>query len=192
MLISHLALTSLRSTTRAWSARWKRRSTTSPWAAVQKLRSRPRYRFQSRAEGIRTGSCLSLNLSSHFQNTLRRLDERMRALKRVMRWSFAGIVVLIFGYMCFVFGPPFIRPLYLPKLRYEIPDGYRGWVQFEVSNPACPPLGRDGRFLVYVVDAKGRGCTSSPIAEGWRTVRYQYVLTNGERHNLPDTGWGKG
>ena len=116
----------------------------------------------------------------------------MRALKRVMLWSFAGIVVLIFGYMCFVFGPPFIQPLYLPKLRYEIPDGYRGWVQFEVSNPACPPLGRDGRFLVYVVDAKGRGCTSSPIAEGWRTVRYQYVLTNGERHNLPDTGWGKG
>ena len=65
----------------------------------------------------------------------------MRAIKRVMLWTFAGIGVLIFGSICLVFGPSFIQPLYLPKLRYEIPDGYRGWVQFEVSNPACPPLG---------------------------------------------------
>ena len=109
-----------------------------------------------------------------------------------MFWAFSGIVVLILGCVCFVLGPSFVQPLYLPKLRYEIPNGYRGWVQFEVGNHDCAPLSRNGRFLIHVVDAAGHGCTSDPIPEGWRTNRYEYVLPSGRTQNLAETGWGKG
>ncbi len=116
----------------------------------------------------------------------------MRTLRRFVLWTATGIGVLILGLASLVYGPPLIQPLYLQKLRYEIPDGYRGWVQFEVGNPHCPPLTRDGRFLVYFVDPKGHGCTSDPIAEGWRTIRYEYVRPDGHRQTLAETGWGKG
>jgi len=116
----------------------------------------------------------------------------MKTLRRVALWTFSGIGVLIFGCVSLIYGPPLIQPLYLSKLRYEIPDGYRGWVQYEVSNPHCPSLSRDGRFLVYVVDARGHGCTSDALPEGWRTNLYEYIRPDGHRQNLPETGWGKG
>jgi hypothetical protein len=116
----------------------------------------------------------------------------MKTLRRIALWTFCGIGVLVFGCASLIYGPSFIQPLYLPKLLYEIPDGYRGWVQYEVSNPHCPPLSRDGRFLVYAIDARGHGCTSDALPGGWRTNLYEYIGSDGRRQNLPETGWGKG
>ncbi len=116
----------------------------------------------------------------------------MPTFRRVTFWTLCGIGLLILGYLGLLFGPSFIQPLYLPKLQYDIPNGYQGWVQFEVSNRDCGPLPRESRLLIYVVDAKGHGWTSDPIAEGWRTVHYKYLLPNGQRQNLAETGWGKG
>jgi hypothetical protein len=116
----------------------------------------------------------------------------MNTLARITVWGLAGISAIAFALAALIYGPSFIQPLYLPKLRYEIPDGYRGWVLFEMGNPHCLPLPHQGRFLIYVVDARGRGCTSDPAAVGWRTVKYDYVRIDGNRQNLPSTGWGKG
>jgi hypothetical protein len=116
----------------------------------------------------------------------------MKILRKVALWAFSVIGFLIFVCASLIYGPSFIQPLYLSKLRYEIPGGYRGWVQYEVSNAHCPPLGRDGRFLVYVIDSRGYGCTSDALPEGWRTNRYEFVWPDGRRQNLPETGWGNG
>jgi len=116
----------------------------------------------------------------------------MKTFAKVALWTLAGVGTLLFGLAALVYGPPFIQPLLFPKLTYRIPNGYQGWVRFEVSNPRCSPLPLEGRTLVYVVDDKGYGCTSDAAADGWRTVKYQYVGPDGVKHELPDTGWGKG
>jgi hypothetical protein len=116
----------------------------------------------------------------------------MKTFAKVALWTLAGTGVLTLGLGTIVYGPPFIEPLFLPKLSYRIPGSYRGWVRFEVGNPRFPPLLREGRTLVYVVDLKGRGCTSDPAADGWRTVTYRSVGSDGTSHQLPNTEWGKG
>jgi hypothetical protein len=116
----------------------------------------------------------------------------MKTFAKVALWTLAGMGTLVCGLAVLVYGPSFIQPLYLPKLKYRIPSGYRGWVRFEVGNSRCLPLPREGRTLVYVVDAKGYGCTSDAAADGWRTVKYEAFGSDGVSHDLPETGWGKG
>lgn len=58
-------------------------------------------------------------------------------------------------------------------LRYELPDGYHGWVLIQYMEPACPPLVRDGIGEVLVVPEGGRACTSSPPREGWHIAEYK-------------------
>jgi hypothetical protein len=71
-----------------------------------------------------------------------------------------------------------------PK-RFEIPDGYSGWIAIQYADPACSPLRTSGVFLVIQISRSGRACTSSPIPGGWRYTRYDYVRENGELLHLP-------
>lgn len=116
----------------------------------------------------------------------------MKLLRKIVLWTLAGVVAVGALLAALVFGPSFIQALYLPKIRYEIPAGYRGWVQVEVGNQHCPSSVHLGRFRIYRVDAKGHGCTSDLAPEGWRIVKYNYVLPDGARQELPTTGWGNG
>jgi hypothetical protein len=116
----------------------------------------------------------------------------MRLIARVTLWTLASISALVFGLAALIFGPSFVQPLYLPKLIYDIPNGYRGWVRFEVSDPRCSHLPHQGRSLLFVVDPAGRGCTSDAAPAGWRSNKYYYVRPDGSNLNLPETGWGKG
>ncbi len=74
----------------------------------------------------------------------------MKIFAKVALWTLAGTGTLVFVLAALVYGPPFIQPLFLPKLTYRIPRGYRGWVRFEVGNPRCSPLPREGRTLTGV------------------------------------------
>lgn len=64
-------------------------------------------------------------------------------------------------------------------IRWEIPEGYRGWVLVRLSEPSCAPMRADGIFEVITVDVSGMACTSSDLPRGWRYVRYESVGPSG-------------
>jgi hypothetical protein len=72
---------------------------------------------------------------------------------------------------------------------WEFSPGYRGWVVVEYQRPDCPPLVKDGLYLIISVSASGRACTSSPIPLGWRYGRYEYVSEERRRKIIPSSGW---
>jgi hypothetical protein len=59
---------------------------------------------------------------------------------------------------------------------YEIPDGYRGWVQIRMKRPSCPPLPvtRDGS-IVFRINRDGTSCTSSQTDTRWGSEAFYYV-----------------
>jgi len=64
-------------------------------------------------------------------------------------------------------------------MRWEIPAGMEGWVLAQFADPACPAMGSDGIFMVGVVGADGRACTSSDLPRGWQYRRFEAVGPNG-------------
>ena len=70
-----------------------------------------------------------------------------------------------------------------PREVYEIPSGYRGWVEVRAKRSECPPLRSAGNATIFVVPATGIACTSSPIAFGFGREEYYYVGA-GERLSL--------
>jgi hypothetical protein len=68
---------------------------------------------------------------------------------------------------------------------YEIPSGYRGWIEVRYERPSCPPLVyRDGKYI-FRIPATGVLCTSSKPEFGWAHDEFFY-LSKGERTPLPD------
>jgi hypothetical protein len=74
---------------------------------------------------------------------------------------------------------------------YEIPEGYRGWVEIDYRNASCRPLRFKGRERVITISPTGKGCTSSDYEEGAARDEYYFVGKRG-RHPIPVTGWGEG
>jgi hypothetical protein len=66
-------------------------------------------------------------------------------------------------------------------LRYELPDGFRGWVLIQYMDSSCPPLVRDGIGDVVLVPESGRACTSSAPREGWHIAEYEVRNAAGPR-----------
>ena len=99
-----------------------------------------------------------------------------------------GAVAVIFALT--IAAAIYTRKLARPIL-WRFPQGYRGWVVVEFRNSSCPPLAEEGMYMVIPVSASGRACTSTPILEGWRYVRYEYTYANGERKMLRADGWNK-
>lgn len=70
--------------------------------------------------------------------------------------------------------------------RYELPDGYRGWVVIEYRNPDCPPIRTSGIYLILEIPHSGHVCTSDPLPDNsWRLTRYEYVRADGKRKHIP-------
>lgn len=74
-------------------------------------------------------------------------------------------------------------------IEYRISPEYKGWIVVAYARPSCLPLSHDGAYVVISVPSSGRACTSSPVPQGWRYVRYEYVYDDGRRKNLRDRGW---
>ena len=72
-------------------------------------------------------------------------------------------------------------------MRWEIPDGYEGWVRAYYDDPAAPSLNVDGITVVWRVDSNGCGYTSSGPLDGLRNQSYVYVGADGQRVEVPQT-----
>jgi len=76
----------------------------------------------------------------------------------------------------------------------EIPDGYRGYVVVEFSNPSCPSLERRGDYEVIRFGEDGRACASNRYEDqvGVAKDRYFYRHPDGRLTELtnPDVNFG--
>ena len=62
---------------------------------------------------------------------------------------------------------------------YELPTGYRGWVEVYYESPTCPPERWRGLYRVIKISSSGRGCTSGFPPTGWAYHRPEYVDIDG-------------
>jgi hypothetical protein len=75
--------------------------------------------------------------------------------------------------------------------RYEIPDGYVGWVEIRYEIAGFPITPVKNRQLVFTIPPSGLLKTNSAQQFGAAHDQYLYCATNGCKELL-DTGWGKG
>lgn len=90
-----------------------------------------------------------------------------------------GGVALAIGFVFLGVGRP---------IKYELPDGYKGWVVIEYYNPTCSPVENKGLYHVVVIPASGRACISGSLPEDgdvWRLPLYEYVMSDGTRRRIP-------
>src|SRR5207247_2541157 len=80
-------------------------------------------------------------------------------------------------------------PLRAPAV-FEIPAGYRGWVEIDFERSDCQPLPKRDGHLVLSITPEGTLCTSSKFEEGWARDKYYYAGT--PRRKLEVTGWSEG
>jgi hypothetical protein len=87
-------------------------------------------------------------------------------------------------------------------MRYDLPDGYTGWLDIVYDDSRCQPLGTDGITLVLVVSPDGRACSSSSRPpclliewgsyvreDGTRaTVRAKWIATAGDNRSFVFVG----
>jgi hypothetical protein len=73
-----------------------------------------------------------------------------------------------------------------PPEIYEIPDGYRGWVEIRAKRPACAPLPKSGDAFLFQIPPSGVLCTSSPINSGLGREEFYYIKS-GMRVRLQDS-----
>ena len=118
------------------------------------------------------------------QRQSRPSPQRMLLVIVTMVGAFIAVPTLLVGFFV-------ASALLAPEIRWEFPDGFRGWVVVRHEDTGCPAMDQDGRIRVIKVDQRGCGCTSDPIPERWRPS-YAYVHPDGARTEILSTGWGGG
>lgn len=73
---------------------------------------------------------------------------------------------------------------------YEIPEGYRGWVEIDYERSDCPALPLTEGKYVIAISKDGRACTSSAPEVG--TALDEFYFVGSQRTRIPVTGWGGG
>lgn len=73
-----------------------------------------------------------------------------------------------------------------PHEVYEIPAGYRGWVEIRAQRADCRPLPQSGHEVRFVISIDGKLCTSSPVAFGLGREDFYYIK-DGRRLHLRDS-----
>ena len=63
--------------------------------------------------------------------------------------------------------------------RFQVSDGYVGWLVVQYQNPACQPLPMESGYNVFRFSGDGRLCTSSRQPEGEAFDRFEYVKGDG-------------
>jgi hypothetical protein len=66
-----------------------------------------------------------------------------------------------------------------PAERWQIPDGYVGWIVVQYNNPSCAPLPETDGYTLLRVSPKGRLCTSDRQPNGEAFDKYEYLRGDG-------------
>jgi hypothetical protein len=85
-----------------------------------------------------------------------------------------------------------IQVLRSSPLIYELPDHLRGWIMIQYGDPACAALDTRDKALVIPIPRSGCLCTSTPVPEGWRSTRYEYIGKDGSRKKIPSGAFWEG
>lgn len=105
----------------------------------------------------------------------------MKRRFRLLAWTAAALLVVpvVLGSLA-IMRHGVTRPTV-----YELPSGYRGWLQIYYEDATCPPNPTRGVYQVMRVGTDGRGCTSGSMPRGWHYQRAEYIGPNGERAAAP-------
>ena len=92
--------------------------------------------------------------------------------------SIACILVVVVALLLF------LHVIRNKAMLYLIPGGYKGWIVVQFEDPTCPPLPREGTFLVVMVSPTGRACTSNSRPAGIDYVQFDYIYGDSRRVRL--------
>ena len=73
---------------------------------------------------------------------------------------------------------------YRPICLWLIPSSYRGWVLVERGNPSCRAAKLTLTKVIFVVDASGRDCFSTPLPGGPQPLSFRQIDPDGKTHGL--------
>jgi hypothetical protein len=108
-------------------------------------------------------------------------------MKKASRIALTALAAVIFLALAGVVAAFLSQGVGRP-IRWELPNGYRGWLVVEYEVPRCPPLLTSGMYFVIKPSSEGRACTSSPAPMGWRYHKYEYVHPDGARTIVRSVG----
>jgi hypothetical protein len=77
---------------------------------------------------------------------------------------------------------------YRTPYRYEIPNGYKGWVFIFWERPDATELAVEQNHVIIRFPSNGAIKTSSSELDGWATDDYYWILPDGSREHLGTTG----
>jgi hypothetical protein len=72
--------------------------------------------------------------------------------------------------------------------RYEVPAGFRGWVEIRYARAECSPLPVEDGQVVIRLSGDGTACTSDAYETGWAHDRYSSI--GGSELRLTASGGG--
>jgi len=108
--------------------------------------------------------------------------------KRLMKFVLLAFGILLVTIILVVLGAALTGQAGQPIL-YEIAGSYKGWVVIQYADPGCPQLGTKGIYLIIPISGSGQACTSTPMPQGYRYERYEYVNPDGRRTEIRSWGW---
>ena len=99
----------------------------------------------------------------------------------------AGLALVVAPFLAYglFMGTYVVSGHYLPPTRWEIPDGYRGYVMTAYGISTCRPLPKDLLVSVVTVDAKGHACTSDVLPNGYTEFGNEYVYVRSDGAKVP-------
>lgn len=95
--------------------------------------------------------------------------------KNKILWILAGAVSIagILGWFT-LFPSPHV-------LKYELTEGFNGWVLIQYGDARRPELPVTGEALILSISASGCLCTATPIPEGFRRNVFERIASDGRR-----------
>ncbi|HEV2197726.1 MAG TPA: hypothetical protein VGR55_19235 [Candidatus Acidoferrum sp.] len=99
--------------------------------------------------------------------------------------------VVIFVILCISLLGFLLYGVFGKAIKYEIPGGFKGWLIVRWDDQRCPPLRRQGMFLLLSFPASEVACTSSPRFADLTYLKFEYVFPDGRRQPLRWNDHGK-
>ena len=99
-------------------------------------------------------------------------------MKRILLWLVLPVLVIGVGFVVFALLST------SPPLRYEIKEGFRGWVVIQYGDLRCAPRPTQKGYLVLQIPESGCLCTSTSQPLGFRKTVYEYVSPSGQRTEI--------